>query len=144
MTPEQSKILVDLVKKEAKAIKENATEKEIDNLDFDELRPANTQRCIYGQMTGDCYSLRANDLIVKCAKRVYETTGGINKCNIHKLNGKPFLLDNSQLRTQKYHSPIELFILFDEKNNKMLIDYLKGNRKTFKIVTPLENISLVY
>ena len=64
----KEQFLADVVA-EAIALKKNATPEEIGRLDFDTLRPENKERCIYGQMTGDCDSLRAIDLISLCAKR---------------------------------------------------------------------------
>lgn len=65
------KTLLKNAKKELLNIKKFATESEIERLinaiesyEFDGKR---SQNCIYGAMTGNCYSSRASELIKKCA-----------------------------------------------------------------------------
>lgn len=125
-----------LVKKEAANLKKNASKEEIGKLRFDLLVPANTNKCIYGQMTGFCYSIRANDLIKNCAERVYKNNGRDYVREL-PLNGKPtFLRSDSIWRAAQYYSPIEVFILQpgnqENGNNERLIKYLKGETKTLK------------
>lgn len=128
------RILVSLVKKEAKNLKTKATKEEIRKLGFRTLRPQNRFACIYGQMVGDCFSPRANKLIKDCAQRVYNKIGaGICEAS---LNGKPKIDDEGD-REKGWFSPIECFIDFKENqingNNDILIDYIKGktNKLTF-------------
>lgn len=120
-----------LVKKEAKKLKENATEKELSNLDFSNLRPSSSSSCIYGQLSGDCFNTRTSDLIHSCAERIYSSTGdGLYKV---KLNGKP----EKKRTAYKHYSPIEVFIFQSRNrengNNELLVKYLKGESKTLKI-----------
>ena len=126
------KILIDLVKKEAKNLKKKATKDEIRRLGG-RLISQNRHLCIYGKMTSDCFSPRAHQLIKSCAQRVY-TKDGFGICE-STLNGKP-QLDNDGDRKDSWFSPIECFIDFHENktngNNKMLISYLKGDRKTLR------------
>ncbi len=119
---ENSKELIELVIAEAKYLRENAT-KEKDNLVFKHLNPLATDSCIYGQMTGDCFSDRAVELIVNACERVYKP---IHKPHIidGKLNGKPYAESRFD-----FWSPIEVFIFKSnnrKENNKRLIDYIKG------------------
>lgn len=121
-----------LVIAEATKLKKNATLYEIANLDFSNLRTASKYNCIYGQMTGNCFSERAVELIEASCKRVFninisERDKDKKMGKIYgKLNGKPVTRD-------EYWSPIEIFIDMERNqnngNNKRLIDYLKGETK---------------
>ena len=123
-------ILSKLAKKEARELKKKATREELDQLDFRSLGPASASRCIYGQMTGDCFSDRASRLIHQCAERVYDVR---EKGMAHAaLNGKP----KEDRQMFRYYSPIEIFIHNmqnrENGNNEILVDYLKGKTKTLK------------
>lgn len=65
------KLLFDLVRKEAKALLTNSFTNERLNLDFNNLRTNSRTGCVYGQMTGDCFSSRAVKLIESSCERVY-------------------------------------------------------------------------
>ena len=126
------KKLFSLVKNEAKKLKKKATSKELDKLSFTELDPVDFYKCIYGQITGDCFSGRAIELIEGCCKRVYanDTDKDVDE---YILNGKPKKSDRTQ-----YWSPIEVFIATKENqengNNKMLVRYLKGKEEKLRFV----------
>lgn len=128
-----------LVKQEDKNLKKHALKKELKRLDFESLDPSYGSTCIYGQATGSCNSDRAIKLINSCAKRTYSGSlkNGMIKGSTLKVNGQ---IDIDK-RLASYFggytswSPIEVFILNNkntkkESNNKALIDYLKGDRKT--------------
>lgn len=121
-----------LVKAEAESLRIKAKKKELDNLDFNSLKPNDITLCVYGQMTGHCYSDRAGKLINSCAVKVYTTDDTLSDALLGKKLG------NSPKKEQRdyYFSPIEVFIYKKENqkngNNKMLIDYLKGKRKTLR------------
>lgn len=125
----KKRTLRSLVKKEADKLKRFATQEEIAKLNFGKLEPTNRNECIYGQMTGDCYSGRANELIVECAERVYSVNKHDNAMDKNnRLNGAPTIKKTTD-RKYWYHSPIEMFIAYDKNkgvNSKRLIDYLKG------------------
>lgn len=61
-----------LVIQEAKNLRKLATREEKDQLNLVTLNPRNEWKCIYGQMTGSCFSDRAEELIVKSCQRVYK------------------------------------------------------------------------
>lgn len=67
-----------LVIEEATALRENATQREKDRLNFINLDPEHFERCIYGQMTGSCYNSRAIELIQKSASKVYNNNEHLN------------------------------------------------------------------
>lgn len=132
-------ILKALVIAEAKNIRKNADKKELAKLSIDKLNPNSPLYCIYGQMTGDCYSERANDLIISCATRVFDTCDAKDDLiKESKLNGKPVIYrGGSPFSRPKYFSPIERFIYMKTNqkngNNKALIAFLKGETKTLKL-----------
>lgn len=140
MKKEQLSELVKLVRKEADNIKLYAYPNEIEKLSFRKLKVLDPERCVYGQMTGDCYGSRASELIRNCATRVYlNGSRGLCEDVIDNLNGSPqdFAVKLEPTRRWTYHSPIELFVFLayvnhNEFANEMLLDYIKGERKTFK------------
>jgi hypothetical protein len=127
--------LAKLVVKEATKLRKEATESELGNLSIhlSLLNPDSRSRCIYGQMTGDCFSKRANKLIVKCAERVYsiDKDGSGSLFDNAKLNGKP---KKTKKRIGKYFSPIEMYIYLSnsKKGKKALLQYIKGIKDTLE------------
>lgn len=123
------KIFVTLVKKEAKKLRNLCTKVEKNKLDFYNLAPQRKRSCIYGQLTGNCFSRRANNLIVECCERII--IGKLNTKRFH-INGKP--KPYSGIKRIGNWSPIEAFIMYRKNtnngNNKMLVSYLKGETKT--------------
>lgn len=131
MNKKQIEVLDALVIGEAKKLKANATPNELSKLDFLELNPCRQDRCIYGQMTGDCFNERAKTLIVESCERVFKTNDGLFTGS--KLNGAP----KKETRNE-YWSPIELFI-YENRNTtsgiakvKKLVKFLKGENKTLR------------
>ena len=61
------------VEKEIISIKQNATTEEIGKLNIGELKASVGNQCIYGQMTGDCCSLRSKDLMGKGCTLVFSS-----------------------------------------------------------------------
>jgi hypothetical protein len=125
----------ELAIKEAKKLRKFAKPKEIERLNEFKLNPNNTTQCIYGQMTGDCYSDRSFELIKKCAERVYKPTKSADYSD-SRLNGTPHDLEYSFNRRYEYHSPIEILIF--EKNmgydaGVKILKYLKGETKKLEL-----------
>jgi hypothetical protein len=129
------------VRKEAEALKIHATKEERERLDFSNLRPANGKHCIYGQMTGNCYSLRAAELI-KISTPVY-----VNKIHEVSDNGifgiklldiaeqDPFFIKNRTNNSGmgSRYSAIEAYILLPEANNAGLIAFLRGETENLEL-----------
>lgn len=121
-----------LVREEAENLKKFATKRERSSLDFQNFHARGIDSCIYGQLTGSCFSSRAKTLIKKCARRVYKCMGSRSQSESlsNRLNGKP---GNNR---HEYWSPIEVFISQPhQKNmingaNERLIKYLKGEIET--------------
>ena len=127
-----------LVVEEAKNLRKFATQEEKDRLLKNTIDPESPFSCIYGQLTSDCQSIRAIELIEKCTKRVYEYVSGKNNglytkvANCVKINGSP----KGKIRmshNHAYYSPIEVFISKNGEGSPLnikLAEYIKGERKT--------------
>lgn len=130
--------LLELVKKEAKFLRTMLTSTEKDRLNFNRFYACNTEQCIYGLATGNCNSERAMELILDGCERVYSRDND-RELQYQLINGKPYYIsgqkneDNSFItpRIAKFYSPIEVFIAEEnESNNKNLLNYIKGEKKT--------------
>lgn len=137
------------VAKEARKLKRAATTTEIDNLNARTLDPRNYGSCIYGQMTGDCRSKRAAELIFGCCNRYLELPDGEDltgadddekggsfakmKKNINgkEIEGISNATDFKESRrySANYYSSLEAYILLPTAKNKNLIAFLRGERK---------------
>jgi len=62
------KLLIDEAEKEARQLRELITPEEQSRLILRHFNPKTIQNCIYGQLTGNCYSERAVELLTACAK----------------------------------------------------------------------------
>ena len=126
--------LIRLVKIEAEKLKQFTTENERSKLNFEKINADERHRCIYGQMTNDCFSPRSIELIEKCASKMYEINGK------YKYLHSGTIPTDTVIRCQGSFSPIEIFISFNQFgkgkkiNNKVLIDYLKGITDTLEFV----------
>lgn len=115
MTYTKKQFLED-VAKEARALRKHATKKELELLNFETFDGGDVKKCIYGQMTGDCDSDRASELIQLCAPIYFEGSSGGYKTN-------------SVFEIFRY-SPIERYVAqYVSEKNKNLIAFLKGERK---------------
>lgn len=133
--------LLDLVVEEAINLKKHATKEELLKLNYSDMSGDSQFSCIYGQMTGDCLSKRAYELIHKCCQRVYITNDISNRLGASTLNGKPEKLAENLIidRLDYYSSPIEVF-LFKYKEElytdsiyvKRLVKFLKGEINELK------------
>jgi Rad3-related DNA helicase len=117
-----------LVIDEATKLREHATQEERDRLDLNRLDPSDIKMCIYGQMTGDCYSARTAELLGLCA-RPYS---GVTDMFYPPLDG--FIILESGMRSTKCDfTAIECYITSERESIKNLINYLKGSRETLTI-----------
>jgi len=114
-----TKELKELVVKEATNLKENATSEELARLDFETLNPRYYDHCIYGQMTGSCFSYRSLDLLKQCAVPYSDFT-------YRKVEPEYLFADNGS----RSFSPIEFYIDQTDAQNDTLIDFLKGKIET--------------
>lgn len=122
--------LKELVREEARNLREKATKEELGRLDFDTLNPMSERRCIYGQVTGSCISKRAVELIQNCCNKVVSANGKGSDVSDAALDFEGLNLFNSRF---SYWSPIELYIGRDGAKNANLIAYLKGEIDTLEL-----------
>ncbi len=131
---------------ELKNIKKHATFEEIENLDFLNFKPSNTEGCIYGQMTGHCRSKRAKELIVLCCNKfVKQPSSGkvyndfeyfqhyIQRGDISEVQ-KKFYEPGYSL---EYFSSLEAYIMLKtigvEFSHKKIFAFLKGEIDSIKL-----------
>lgn len=128
--------LEELVIEEAIKLKKYATKKELAKLDYNTLNGGNTTKCVYGQMTDHCESLRAGVLIEKCCNIVFNVTRrGITNTKKLKDIDVPYVN-----RLSTYFSPIEKLLMKYKKNSninsnkiKKLVAFLKDETKTLEL-----------
>lgn len=131
------------VRKEAQALRDNATKEELASLDFIDLHPKYPSMCIYGQMTGDCRNLRASELIFSCCQRFvvndFDENSSIEKTAKH-MNGSAISGVSSPIELKRHRSyslvhlsAIEAYIMTPEAKNANLISYLKGEIDTLEL-----------
>jgi len=137
MRMRKEKILEDLAIEEAKNLKNLAKPEEINNLNPASFDPTDPARCIYGQMTGSCWSDRANELIIKCCTKV---THWIDvDVFSYEINGKATNKRHGPKEadeTSEYYSPIETLIfeedVYDFEDtfySKRIMAFLKDETK---------------
>jgi len=114
-----------LVIEEATKLRDMITQEEADRLEYVELNSLDTEKCIYGQLSGHCDNPRAVELIRACAARVYKAYNGV------QLNLRDAPLNGSHvgLGRTNFWSPIEVFISQFENsysgNNLRLVKFIK-------------------
>lgn len=114
--------LKELVIEEAKNLRKHASKEELNNLDFDKLDPKHEDNCIYGQMTGCCWSDRATSLLNDCTEPYSWSL------NEYFCPSEYRFIYNSlyEGRVDVNFSPIEFYICRPENKNETLIKFLKG------------------
>lgn len=120
--------LKELVKQEADLLKQYATKEELAELDFSELFPTQINLCIYGQMTGFCFSTRATELIKKCAKPFSK-----DPQTYDSLVDGSFKNAQSGYGGRLDYTAIEFYICQDGAKNANLIAYLKGETQNLEL-----------
>lgn len=114
-----------LVRKEAKALREELTDRERDRLILELLNPMRSSMCIYGLATRYCFSNRALELIQKCTK-IYFTNPRYSLKNLDDMDETNKIKQGSA----RNWSPIEVYIANIKDHN--LIPYLK--KETNKLI----------
>jgi len=138
MKTKKEQFMTDLMH-EINTLKTLSTDVERSRLNFNDFDPENPTRCIYGQMTGDCRSARAKELIDSCCIRVIDTKArniraGQSVDDIEDLinggySGQMWGDDGSRKRWI-HLSSLEGFIqLKDDAKNSEIIAYIKGELK---------------
>ena len=109
------------VRKEAEALRVHATKEELGRLDFKTLNPNDGTLCVYGQMTFECDSPRASELITKCTKTYIEAQSVLTTMRL-----------NAEFAEFRW-SPIEFYILQENANNANIIAFLRGETETLEL-----------
>jgi hypothetical protein len=127
--------LKDDVRKEAEALRVHATKEELNKLDFENLDYSDRTRCIYGQMTGNCFSLRSAELINNCAITHFEDLpDAVDEITDYVKEKEKYFLDK---RTDPWvpatYSAIEAYICFPEARNANLISFLREETETLEL-----------
>lgn len=117
--------LKQLVVDEATKLKQHATADELAGLDFERLDPRSPSMCIYGQMTGDCRSDRAIELLVLCA------VSYALRAFYYKKPSSIILREFTE--SLGAYSAIEFYIYQEAAKNKTLINFLKNKTTTLKV-----------
>lgn len=123
----------ELVVGEATNLRKYITPEEKERLDISSLDGSSASSCVYGQLTGNCYSDRARQLIQKCCERVYISNNGHLKDDL-LLNGSPIgkrrdKEDMNWLRKPnvEYYSPIEVLLSKLSKDGEVTISKDEGS-----------------
>lgn len=125
------------VRKEAEALRVHATKEERERLDIETLDYSDKTRCIYGLMTGDCFSMRAATLIDKCALTHFDIiTESVDEIGTFVAD-KPRDFIGSRVNPDVFSSytfsAIETYISLPEANNANLIAYLRGETDNLEL-----------
>lgn len=127
------------VKHEIDMLKKYATEEEKYNLNFRRFSSSNVHECIYGQLTGNCSSIRAKQLMDLSCIRVLSDNpikrNGISFEILKKyINGKYTGQDwEDGDRGLDYLSSLEGYINLDDAKNEQIIQYIKGEIDTLTL-----------
>lgn len=121
--------LKELVIEEAKNLKKHASKEELNKLDFSKLNPDHEDNCIYGQMTGCCWSNRTISLLNKCTVPFSHHLINYFSPLKDRFTYSPFQEERSGVD----FSPIEFYICKPKSKNETLIKYLKGELEELTI-----------
>lgn len=126
--------LKDDVRKEAEALRVHATKEELGRLELDKLQPSNEDYCIFGLMTGNCYSKRAAELIDKCAISHFDMLpDSMDEVDEYKVDkDEDFITSRIQQRGHTF-SAIEAYICLPKARNANLVSYLRGETETLDL-----------
>ena len=113
-----------MVLQEADHLREHATDEEKGKLDFSQLEVSHYTMCIYGQMTGSCYSSRAFTLYSKLLDGESVDKSGYTFSVLNEKGN--FKLNNPRC------TPIEVYITMKGAKNESLISYIKGEINDWK------------
>ena len=127
---------------EINMLKQHAAPEELSKMDFGKLDGGYATTCIYGQITGDCTTRRAKELMDASCIRVMDFNfphRGIDIDDPHfNINGaytgqswSPFEEGyDKTYRSYRYMSVLEAYIITKDAKNEEVIKYLKGEIDT--------------
>jgi hypothetical protein len=110
--------------KEVAAIREHATEEERLRLSSETLKPSSSSNCIYGQMTGYCFSPRASTLIYQCAQPFSTMVTEYETPEHRRFSSK-----TQRVNTQRDFTALEFYIVQAPEHKVFeILSYLRGER----------------
>lgn len=122
----KSEFLV-LVQNELDTIKAKATKEEIEQLSMSRFDYSKPEKCIYGLMTGNCYSDRAKELYPKQYSNI----------EIHPYNGEnyfPFKKQSYSKKGDVKFTPLEKYLyMVNAPQHEKIIQYLRNEIETIKL-----------
>jgi len=121
----QKEKILTYVQQEIDNLREYATDEQKSKLDFSNFDPDKVHYCIYGQMTGNCYSQEAIKLMKKCLVKGVLVGSDPLVSEIIPRYKFPFSRRHSLI--YRRHSVLENFIVFYPENNEDIIKYIKGD-----------------
>lgn len=144
------------VKAEATALKQYASKDELEKLNDEIINPFHYQECVYGLMTGDCYSERASELIFNCCKKFF--VSHIDEDYLIDLSRRKPNLDFNEIsdfvngsvvpgvstvedfhtcrkneNCDEHYSSIEAYIIMEDAKIPELIAFLKDETQTLEL-----------
>lgn len=118
------------VKKEAEALQMHATSEERERLCFELLDYSDKRRCVYGLMTGDCFSERAAELINTCAITHFDLLPeSVDEISGYIVDKPEDFIDkrtSASVFSPYTFSAIEAYICLPEAKDANLIAFLRG------------------
>lgn len=131
-----SKKYIRVVISEIVNVKRYATEKEKNGLIYNKFHPRFSWKCIYGLITGDCFSKETSTLINKCVDfGVYVPSSNASHVGIFNfvlIKVKRFFRFKCK---RNYYTPLENFIslIGYRKYTRNIFKFIKGETKTLQI-----------
>lgn len=125
------KELIKLVKSEAELLKIHATISEKKRLKYTRIVPMLSHRCIYGLLTGDCFSQRATDLLKLCAVP-YSSKVRSSHHSFYLIDTNEKFMDGEF----RWFSPIEFGIVeFKEQGwARKIVDFILGKSDQLELI----------
>lgn len=137
---------------EIEALKANAIPEEIERLNLSNFDPTHSERCIYGQMTGRCDTIRAHELMNESCIRLVDTKSsnlitqpqflGPAHSNKLPIESDKFVVNGEydknkiwpgRVRSYAYLSALEGYILTENANIEGVMAFLKGETDSMEL-----------
>ena len=145
-TPITKKDFLSDVMHEINALRQFSTEKEKKRLNMLTFNPKSEYNCIYGQLTTDCASVRAKELMGLCCIRTTDFTtttkfpSSSNESILeYAINGsftnKGWSTKYTYTRDYYYLSVLEIYIMMIKFNTSLLNNILEYIKKEIPVLT---------
>jgi len=134
-TESEIKTFLKNVRIELNNLRLNATDEEKSKLDINKLNASDSIMCIYGQMTGHCNSKRAIELTPKKYEFIINENDNFNLDDLLM-----DIKDISLIEDEQIYTALEKYLfLIDDKQRGIVIDFIKGDRKTIDVKKLIAN-----